>query len=488
MVWDDSRIDQPLAVIQHQVTLFGMWVCEVADDGTLSWEAESAPFWFLKLVRLPLTDLDCLVASFPYLEVFLPDAHEHWSSEALGLLKSGAFVVGESADRENQKLLQASATCLGQRRLLYISPYQASADEQREILQKTRELMLAHEKLARKEAELRESEARTRRILNVMPDQVFVLNASGEILTHIGGSDRTDLTGLAIDSLLPELGSFREALAKCFARGNMQTLELVRRVGTVTHNYEARITPMREDQALMVVRDCTRAKTIASVKEEFISIACHELRTPISGIIGVLEMAQEVGLTEASAHWVEMGLTSAKTSLSLINRLLDLKRIESGAQTFSRKRIAADTLVRDGLDHCRGIAVALKRRIELGTCDANLMVLADLDAIRQVTVNLAGNALKFSPADEPVVLDVRAVDGYARISVRDRGPGIREKDRQRIFEKFAQVQDEHHREKGTGLGLSIARAIVQGHGGRIGLDSDPEKERGSVFWFDLPLI
>ena len=488
MVWDETQMSQPLAAIQHQITLFGMWVCEVAEDGTLAWEADFAPFWFLKHVQLPLVDMDGLIASFPYLEVFLPEAQAHWSSEAVELLNSGAFAVAEGTDRERELLLRASATCLGPRRMLYLSPYRAGADEHRETLQKTRELMLAHEALQRKEAELRESEARTRRILNVLPDQVFMVNSSGEVLTHAGGPDPADLTGLAIDSLLPELGSFQETLALCFEKGNMQTLEFVRRVGTVTHSYEARIAPMGEDQALVVVRDCTRAKTIASVKEEFISVACHELRTPITGIIGVLELAKEVGLSRESARWVEMGLTSAKTSLSLLSRLLDLKRIESGAQGFSRHRVAAVTLVRDGLDHCRGVAVTLKRDIQLGACDENLMVLADLEAIRQVTVNLATNALKFSPEEEPVVLDVHANKGYARISIRDKGPGIRQKDHHRIFEKFAQVQDEHHQEKGTGLGLSIARAIVEGHRGRIGLDSDPEKEPGSVFWFDLPLI
>ncbi len=463
-------------------------MCEVADDETLAWEPDFSPVWFLKIVPLPLADMNSLVASFPYLEVFLPDARAHWLHEGVGLLCSSAFTLGEGTDREHELLLQVAATCLGKRRMLYIGPFRASFDEHREVLQKSRELMLAHEALQRKEAQLRESEARNRRILNVLPDQVFVVNSRGEVLTHAGGPDHTDLTGLAIDALLPELASIRDTLAQCFEEGSLLTLNFVRRLGTVTHFYEARIAPMSEDQALMVVRDCTRAKTIESVKEEFISIACHELRSPITGIIGVLEMAQESGLTKASARWVDMGLKSAKTSLSLIGRLLDLKRIESGAQEFSRTRIAADKLLEDGLDHCLGVAVKLKRYIMLGACDENLMVLADLEAIRQVTVNLATNALKFSPEEEPVVLDVRAVDGFARISVRDKGPGIREKDRHRIFEKFAQVQDEHHQEKGTGLGLSIARAIVQGHHGRIGLDSNPEKERGSVFWFDLPLI
>jgi signal transduction histidine kinase len=422
------------------------------------------------------------------LEVFLPEAHEHWASKKNALLRSGAFTVAEGSDREDELLLQATATCLGDRRMLYIGPYTTTTDEHREIMQKTRELMLAHEALQRKEAELRESEARMGRILKVLPDQVFLVNTTGEVITHAGGPDNADLTGLVIDALLPEIESIRDTLEMCIEKKRLQTLEFGRRLGSVTHFFEARIAPMGEDLIVIVVRDCTRAKTIESVKEEFLSIACHELRSPVSGIIGVLEMAQEEGLSEASESWVQMGLNSARSSIDLMNRLLDLTRIESGAQEFNRRRVTADSLIQDGVNHCQGVAIKLKRSIEQGICDKDLMVLADPDAIRQVMVNLATNALKFSPVEHPVILDVKAHDGFARISVRDKGPGIREKDRLRIFEKFAQIQSVHHREKGTGLGLSIARAIVQGHRGRIGVDSDPEVEPGATFWFDLPLI
>lgn len=488
MGFDESSENQTTNVLQQQMALFETWVCEVTDDNDLRWDADTVPAWCGRYLNPLPTDTSELIQVLPYLEYYLPDAAAFWAGSEGGTCQSGAFVVSDGVERENEMLLQATATRLGTRRLLYIGPFNAAADEHREVLQKSRELMLAHEALQQKEAELTASEARLRSILKVLPDQVFMLRMDGEVLAHTGGPDQADLTGLVIDAVVPELEFIGDTLKLCLAEGSVHTLTFERWIGSVAHYYEARFAPMSVDQVLMVVRDCTRAKTIERVKEEFLAIACNELRAPISGIIGVLEMAREEGLSEESAHWVGLGLQSANRGLNLIHRLLDLKRIESGTQKFSRHRIAADKLVMEGLAQCSAVAEKAGRAIKLGLFQTGLMVLADPDAVRQVLVILVTNAVRYTPEDEPIVVETRRWEGFARISICDRGPGVRKKDQSRLFEKFAQLEDGRSREEGAGLGLSIARAIVEHHQGRIGVEADPEKAPGSTFWFAFPLL
>ncbi|CAM2011323.1 sensor histidine kinase [Acanthopleuribacter pedis] len=485
---DEPSENQGMIVLQQQMALFDTWVCEVTDQDALVWDADVAPAWCARhLQPSPGTTAD-LIQLLPYLEYFLTDAAAFWNGAEGATCQSGAFVATDGHDRANEWLLQATATRLGRRRLLYIGPYRAGTEEHREVMQKSRELMLAHEALQQKEAELSLSEARLRGILKVLPDQVFVLRMDGEVLAHAGGPDQADLTGLVIDTVVPELEFIGDTLKLCLAEGSIHTLTFERWIGSAAHYYEARFAPMSVDQVLMVVRDCTRAKTIERVKEEFLAIACNELRAPISGIVGVLEMAREEGLSEESAHWVGLGLESANRGLNLIHRLLDLKRIESGAQKFSRHRIAADKLVMEGLAQCCAVAEKAGRVIKRGVFESGLMVLADPDAVRQVLVMLVTNALKFTPEDEPIVVETRRWEGFARVSICDRGPGVRKKDQARLFEKFAQLEDGRSREEGAGLGLSIARAIVERHQGRIGVEADPDKAPGSTFWFAFPLL
>jgi len=134
------------------------------------------------------------------------------------------------------------------------------------------------------------------------------------------------------------------------------------------------------------------------------------------------------------------------------------------------------------------ISFAKKAEVEVKiTNDAHLMLEADSDRLVQVVVNLLSNAIKFSPKGSQVSIDIEKLPNSVRVNIRDRGRGVPEKMRESIFERFKQVELNDERKKGgSGLGLAICKAIVERHGGKIGVEPGPD-EVGSVFWFTLPL-
>jgi signal transduction histidine kinase/HAMP domain-containing protein len=223
-------------------------------------------------------------------------------------------------------------------------------------------------------------------------------------------------------------------------------------------------------------------------KSAFLANMSHELRTPLNAILGYTELIRDGiygEVPEKIGEILERVDKSGRHLLGLINDVLDLSKIEAG-----HLRLALDDFSIKEVAH--GVfasveALAAERHLGLGldvAPDVGL-VHGDERRITQVLLNLVGNAIKFTPAGE-VRIEVRQVDGLVRVAVIDSGPGIAAEDHERIFREFEQADTSSTRTKGgTGLGLSIARRIVELHGGRIGVESEPG--HGSTFWFTLPL-
>jgi len=227
------------------------------------------------------------------------------------------------------------------------------------------------------------------------------------------------------------------------------------------------------------------------LKSEFVSTVSHELRTPLTSIRGSLGLLAAGVLGDLPQQARDIVLLAERNSVrltALINDILDFERLDSGRVAMEIAEVALQPLFEQSLESVR--PVADEQRIALVSLPTALRLRADADRIVQVLVNLLSNALKFSPADSEVLLWAEAEgEGRVRIFVRDQGPGIPDAFRQRIFERFAQVETSDKRGKGgTGLGLAICKAIVEHHGGRIGVDSEPGTPgTGSTFWFDLPV-
>ncbi len=238
--------------------------------------------------------------------------------------------------------------------------------------------------------------------------------------------------------------------------------------------------------AVVVFRDVTERREVDRMKNEFISVVSHELRTPLTSIrgsLGLLASGKLGELTPRARSMATIALESSERLTRLINDILDLERIESGNRPMDITAIAAEELLSRAVTEMAGQARATGVRLEVTPSAGR--VLADPDRIVQTLTNLVNNAIKFSTDGQTVALDAATEDGQVVFRVRDQGRGIPEDKLESVFQRFEQVDSSDARQKGgTGLGLTISRGIVEGHGGRIWVESPPGA--GTTVLFTLP--
>ncbi len=244
------------------------------------------------------------------------------------------------------------------------------------------------------------------------------------------------------------------------------------------------------EQELKRARDTALAS--ARVKGEFATTVSHELRTPMNGVMGMLELVQSMDLTEEQKEYINIARSSGEELLLLIDDILDFSKIESGKLKLLPSNF-------DPHDMVKGITELLspqaqQKNIELsGDLDITVpnALMADSHRIRQVLINLVGNAIKFTPSGTVKIrmsLNKRDTDEkqYLHVAVEDTGIGIADDAKHLIFEAFSQADGSTTRQfGGTGLGLAISNQLVELMGGKIGVKSEVGK--GSVFWFMLPI-
>jgi signal transduction histidine kinase len=224
-------------------------------------------------------------------------------------------------------------------------------------------------------------------------------------------------------------------------------------------------------------------------KSQFLANVSHELRTPLNAIIGSTDNMLDgiVGeLNEKQARYLTRTQTNAEHLNILIEDLLDLSVIESGRMDINAQNVCLANLITDVAESLRPVAEKKPVDLEIGSMDASLTAWADRDRIVQVLTNLIGNALKFTPPQGKVTVAAqRNSAGWVQVSVADTGPGIPAKQVDKIFDEFYQIpQPGGPKAKGMGLGLTIAKRLVEKHGGKIWVQSEPAK--GSTFFFTLP--
>ena len=223
------------------------------------------------------------------------------------------------------------------------------------------------------------------------------------------------------------------------------------------------------------------------LKSEFLANMSHELRTPLNAVIGFSDLLLEdrAALSPTQQQWIADIQESGKHLLTLINRVLDLAKIEAGRTSFEFEAVdpadmvaSAKTLV---------VPSAKKKSIEVGVVEEQCgAAWADRSHLHQVMLNLLANAVKFSPEGAAVEIGYTQENDQARFWVKDQGPGIDEETQRRLFEPFYQAESPLvKKHEGTGLGLAISRKLIEGMGGRIGLQSAPGA--GATFFFTLPL-
>jgi PAS domain S-box-containing protein len=240
--------------------------------------------------------------------------------------------------------------------------------------------------------------------------------------------------------------------------------------------------------AVVAFRDVTQRREVDRMKSEFLSVVSHELRTPLTSIrgsLGLLAGGALGELTPRARSMVAIAVQSSDRLTRLINDLLDLERIGSGARPMDIGSVAAADLVGSAVTQIEGMAAPLGVRVRTGECRGR--VLADEDRIMQTLTNLLGNAVKYSEPGGLVTAEAVEQDGHVLFRVRDEGRGIPAEMLDSIFERFQQVDSSDSRQKGgTGLGLAISKTIVERHGGRIWAES--EYGAGTTVCFTLPAV
>jgi len=241
---------------------------------------------------------------------------------------------------------------------------------------------------------------------------------------------------------------------------------------------------------LIILHDITREKTIERMKTEFVSLAAHQLRTPLSAIKWTLRMLLDGDLgkiTEEQKDFIEKTYKSNERMITLINDLLDVTRIEEGRYLYKPVLADVEPIVQFVTNSYQEEIKKKKIRFEFKKPEEGLpKIKLDVEKIRLAIDNLIENAIRYTPAYGKVMVSLEHKKGGIEFSVKDTGVGIPKDQQGRIFTKFFRAANVMRMAtEGTGLGLFITKNIIEAHGGKIWFES--EEGKGTTFYFAIPV-
>jgi two-component system NtrC family sensor kinase len=249
--------------------------------------------------------------------------------------------------------------------------------------------------------------------------------------------------------------------------------------------FNAQVTPIPEVGLAVILQDITHLKELDRIKSDFVNTVSHDLRSPLTAILGYVELIERVGpITDQQIEFIRRIELSVQNITALINDLLDLGRIEAGFDVH-KEIVPLRTLVYYTIDSLRGRLEEKALRLEVDVSEELPPILGNPIRMRQMLTNLIGNALKYTQAGGEICISARSQGGQIILQISDNGPGIPLADQPYIFDKFYRASNVGG-ESGTGLGLAIVKSIVENHQGRIWVDSTPG--HGSKFTIVMPAV
>lgn len=230
--------------------------------------------------------------------------------------------------------------------------------------------------------------------------------------------------------------------------------------------------------------------SIENIQSDFVSLASHQLRTPLSAIKWCTEilLGQKPGkLNGKQAFFLREIYRSNERAINLVNDLLDVSRIQEGQIHLELRPTRVDDVVREIVDNFGTLIKASKVSVDFEVINGPLpKIEADSEKLKRVIVNLLSNSVKYTQAQGKIKITVERNPSFLKISVKDSGIGIPKADQSKVFEKFFRSANVIKlAPDGTGLGLFIAKSLINAMGGKIGFSSD--EGRGTTFYFSLPI-
>jgi len=352
---------------------------------------------------------------------------------------------------------------------------------------------------------VRQSGQRINAIIETAQDAFIGIDLRGRIIDWnsqaeaLFGWSRDEVIGRSLGALIvPErfLAHFERAIRMANEVGHLEVFErtaerIVQTRGGVEVPIEmtARlVVGPGNDFFSIFVRDISLRKKVEQMKNELVATVSHELRTPLTSMrasLSLLDSGAVDDLPEDAKELIEIAHRHCERLVRMVNDMLDVEKVESGHVHLVRMDQEVAPILRDAVAAMQGHAQQAGVRLACASTLPGVHAEVDGDRLTQVLTNLLSNAIKFAPPGSLVEAALGWHGEGMRICVLDRGPGIPQAFRGRIFERFAQSEEESVRRQGSGLGLSISKKIVEEHGGSIGFED--REGGGTIFHVDLPL-
>lgn len=363
------------------------------------------------------------------------------------------------------------------------------------------------EQLYKKNVELLNQKRRSESLLYSVAEAVIAVNQDFEITIfnrmaeNLSGKRHTDILGKNIKEVITlhtEEGAEITPEKYCFV-DSKETLTVDSLVlKGLTRNHYVNLTSTLIDQAdgskesLITLTDVTKERELDKSKDDFISVASHELRTPmtiIKSYLWMLDNNKAGELNEKQKGYLKKTVTSTERMINLINDMLNISRVEQGRLTFKIKKMNIVPCLKDALTgfdlKAQEKGIGLEVLIDVPD---DTSVYSDEDKTKEIIINLVGNAVKFTKTGS-VVVKLQNLTDVVKISVEDTGVGISPENIEKLFQKFERLDSSYTtvaESSGTGLGLYIVKMYVEALHGQVGVDS-AGVGKGSIFWFTLPV-
>jgi PAS domain S-box-containing protein len=325
-----------------------------------------------------------------------------------------------------------------------------------------------------------------------LEQKIILINPKAQSILNVTKEEK--LIGKVLSELVnfPQIKELYEVLAKTEGHCREKQCELILKE-SIEKIYEMQTTlVVTETQetigTLIILHDVTRERLINKMKSEFITIAAHQLRTPLTGIKWSLEMINTGTITEEEEkEFLDKAYQSNERMIKLVNSLLIVSHLDEGRFVYKFFEIQIENLIQEIIENFK---IQIKNKAIKCIFDKPKIPLSktkvDLEKIQMVLENLIDNAIKYTPQNGKIIISLKENNNKIEVSIKDSGMGISKENQERLFTKFFRSTEALKIEtSGSGLGLFIAKNIIEAHGGQIWVKS--KEGRGSTFYFTLPI-